>query len=151
MNSKDYLPSIKCAWVFLVSELVHLFVVVEVCKFSHLPTALNRHAPSSFIFLITKPFFSPRAFSNQCSCWKHRDTCISIQEELLKNRIFPAHWLFSDLGFHQSAEQNLPLKTVVFFHIYIIEERWKHNSYKYIKMIISVANITVTATCSRQF
>lgn len=32
------------------------------------PTALKRQAPSSFIFLMTNPFFSRSAFSNQCSC-----------------------------------------------------------------------------------
>lgn len=34
------------------------------------PTALKRQAPSSFIFLMTNPFFSWSAFSNQCSCCK---------------------------------------------------------------------------------
>lgn len=38
------------------------------CLIVYPPTALKRQAPSSFIFLMTNPFFSRSAFSNQCSC-----------------------------------------------------------------------------------
>ncbi len=80
------------------------------------PTALKRQAPSSFIFLMTNPFFSWSAFSNQCSCcnrgriseetqWEFIIMC-SVNRQTSNEKVIVGNIYFAHLKLSRASQRS---------------------------------------------